>query len=160
MGSHAGEGSLFVAPVVVIRPEEPLAGLDGSGHADGDETFGLGVRKRPEEQRIDNAEDRRDGADTKGERDDAGCRETGVFREVTERVREVLAKAVEPDGDAHGTELLLDESGVSEMLAGLIGRGLVEFGAAGEVVFEFFAELGVGVLGGHGFVPFKARWLI
>ena len=100
------------------------------------------------------------GTAAEGERPDAGCREARVFREGTERVREVLAKAVEPDGDAHGTELLLDESGVSEMLAGLVESGLVEFGAAGEVVFEFFAELGVGVLGGHGFVPFKARWLI
>jgi hypothetical protein len=65
------------------------------------EPAGVGERQRPQERRIDDAEDGRVGADAQREREDRHGRESGRLAEPAHRVRQVLSE-IPPHALGHG----------------------------------------------------------
>ena len=58
------------------------------------------VRRRPEEQPVENAEHRRIRAQPQGERDDDRCRETGTQSQSARGVCDVVIESIPPPGEA------------------------------------------------------------
>jgi len=132
-----GEDGLRFLPRKIVGAEEKLVGLNGGGHAEPDETVGLGVREGTEEDSINDGEDGGGGAEAEGEREDGGRGEERSLRESAGGVAEILEELIEIDRHMDGADGFRDLEPVAEAAAGLFGAGSV-IGAEGEVGLEFF----------------------
>ena len=97
-------------PTWVVWPESPLV----SRLAIQTRLSGIGEGQRPQDQRIDDAEDRRAGADAEAGDEDGEGREAGVAAQRADGVAEILEKVVE----AHGESL----DGISDRFRWHVGR--------------------------------------
>ncbi len=89
---HIGEHRVLRAPIEVIRPAHPLL-LDaplGTALPQRDQPVRLGIRQRPEQHAIDDAEDRRVRPDAQREREHGDGGEAGVLQQLAEGEFEVL----------------------------------------------------------------------
>src|SRR5687768_5727487 len=87
--------------VLGVRPDHvDLAGAVLHGHPEEHrhEAIGLAERKRPEERRVDDAEDRGGRPDAYGENEDRDDRESGIRPEHAPSVSDVVAQVVEECG--------------------------------------------------------------
>ena len=73
-------------PTCVVWPDRPLV----SRLAIQTSSFGLGERQRPQQQRVDDAEDRGAGADAEAGDQDGESREAGVAPQRADGVAQVL----------------------------------------------------------------------
>jgi hypothetical protein len=97
------EGRLIVLPVVKEATHHELVGLDSVLQADGNETVGLSVGKRAEEDAIGHAEYCRRRTDGEREGDDDSQREEWITAEAAEAVADIrvqLVKSAQTDGVA------------------------------------------------------------
>src|SRR5690348_1705450 len=107
-----------------------------SGPAKHDKLRRVAHRQRTEDHRVDQAEDRRIGADAEGQRQDRyGC-EPGVAAELAEAVAQILDQGFEPLEAPGGAHLFLDLRGVAEGAACGVG-GFFRRSARGLLVFRF-----------------------
>ena len=78
-------------PTCVVCPDSPLRVAVG----DPDQPIGLGERQRPQEQRVDDAEDGGAGADAEPGDEDGERREAGVAPQRADGVAQILKEVVE-----------------------------------------------------------------
>jgi hypothetical protein len=81
-GMHAQE-----LPGVVAR---------GDDFVQHDQPIRFGIRQRPQQDRVDDRENGRVGADREGEREDGDGAESGILEERAQRVGQILAHDAEP----------------------------------------------------------------
>src|SRR5262245_41951263 len=77
----------------------------------------IGVRKRIEQHDIDNAEERRVGADPERQCDDGYNREAGFLQQHADAIMQVLSHLFEPSPSPHPALDFFDQTGVAEFPA-------------------------------------------
>ncbi len=117
--------------------------MRGTAHAhrlDGDEGCRLMKGQRPEDDRIDDAEDRTVGADTDGQREDRrGSKRRGAAK-LTDRVTDVAREIVGQSPSPHVATLLADARDVAER-AVRRGDGVGAREAGGHQRIDFLVEV-------------------
>ena len=114
------------------------AAPDPSQLPDGDQLIGRGIGQRPEERRIDDAEDRGVDADAEGQRRHSGGGEAWRLREEPQRIPQVLQQrlhAAEATAVANGFPRLFDTADRAPRLAMGLGR---RQSAAERILLEHF----------------------
>ena len=116
---------------------------------DAHEPTGLLIRKRRQQDRLDDAEHRGRSADAQGERDDDDRGEAGTAPELSKRVARVLPGRLDPPDAVHPVDLLGDEGDVSQLPPCRGVRVLYRHAGADVSVNQ---QLVVGVELGSGFI--------
>jgi len=102
-GDHAGEvvedvARLLLEVAQIGRRERPVLDVPGPQLApDDDQPARVGVRQRPQQHRVDDAENRGAGADAERDRDRRDRREAGVLPQAARCVRHILEPGVDHD---------------------------------------------------------------
>src|ERR1700747_1951829 len=102
--SKIGETALGDAPIEIIRQANRTGIEKICALANEHESVRLRIRQRPQEHSVDDAENRRVGADAERERDDRNTRKSGRLAELAERKLEVfhIIRHVAPELDRYG----------------------------------------------------------
>ena len=116
-GRRRLENGGLLGPVVKVagrsRPQ-PVAQCLADQH----DALSACVGKRPEQDRVHDAEDGRCQPDAQGKSEDADAAETWMAREHAKTVADVLAALIGPDGNPDGARILLHDRHVAELLQG------------------------------------------
>src|SRR6185503_17616161 len=111
--------------------------------ADGDDAVGALERQRPQDHRVDDAEDRRGRADAERQRDDRGQREAGMAGQAPQREAEIQQKGVH--GNAH-LKVCASRPSRFSVETRAIGGGRVAFARLSVVQVLLLVLLLIGVL--------------
>ena len=110
-GAHRREGRICFAPLEVgldrHRQARELAAALRYHHLDAVDLVRLGIRKRLQQDGIDDAEDRRVRADPERERDDRSRRKSGLLPQASDRRNESLARSDRAIRQAFGRDTRL-----------------------------------------------------
>ena len=152
VGGHFLEHLILRAPILKIHVggavvKDPLFGQRG---VDADQLFRLGKGERPEQHRVNHAENCGVGADAEGEREYGDDGEAGIFPQHARAVADVLKENFDGAEGPHIAASLLQQTYVSKPAARgrAAGAGscalLLEFFLAhGQMEAQFFVEVAV-----------------
>ena len=151
-GEGAGEEVFAVAQLLPDRVGEDVVVV----HRDLHQLFRMSDRERAQHHGVDQAEDRRVGADAEGEREDGDQREAGAPAQHARRVAQIGDQRLEPDEDVGVAHPLLLQRSVAEA-APRLAQGLRPaqaarhqlVGALGEMERHLAVEVPRQPLGPH-----------